>query len=82
MAPEARKKKLLYHSRRGMRELDNMLLPFVDTQFETLSVEQLELFEAFLEESDPMLFCWLMQREPAEQKYADLVALILAHARA
>lgn len=81
MTPEERKKKFLFHSRRGMWELDKILIPFVEQEFETLSDSQLGLFEEFLEEPDPTLFLWLIQSEEADDKYKDLVQHILTSVR-
>ena len=64
-----------------MWELDKILIPFVEQEFETLSDSQLGLFEEFLEEPDPTLFLWLIQSEEAEDKYKDLVQHILTSVR-
>jgi Uncharacterized conserved protein len=70
-------KRLYWHSRRGMLELDLLLVPFASTQLDKLSPEQLELYRAFIAEEDQDLFLWLTQREPAPtpelQQVVDLV---------
>jgi len=56
-------KKLVWHSRRGMLELDLLLLPFARTRLRTLSSHQQALYRQLLEEQDQDLFAWLIERE-------------------
>ena len=63
--------------RRGMLELDLFLLPFFDSVFESLSLAEQHEFIAFLEQSDPDLFQWLMQKEPAPLAYQGIVRRII-----
>ncbi len=65
MLTEIEYKKLAWHSRRGMRELDLLLLPFVESVLPVLAAEQQNLYERLLEEEDQDLFSWLVLREPA-----------------
>ena len=48
-----------------MRELDLLLLPFVESVLPVLAAEQQNLYERLLEEEDQDLFSWLVLREPA-----------------
>jgi antitoxin CptB len=65
MLTEIEYKKLAWHSRRGMRELDLLLLPFVESVLPGLAAERQNLYERLLEEEDQDLFSWLVLREPA-----------------
>ncbi len=58
-------KKLAWHSRRGMRELDLLLLPFVEGFLQKQSSEDQLLYQRFLNEEDQDLYNWLVMREPA-----------------
>jgi len=58
-------KKLAWHSRRGMRELDLLLLPFVEKYLPGLEADRQDLYRRLLEAEDQDLFCWLVLREPA-----------------
>jgi antitoxin CptB len=58
-------KKLYWHSRRGMLELDLLLVPFAETCLAQLSTQQLLAYRALLAEEDQDLFMWLTRREPA-----------------
>jgi antitoxin CptB len=61
----ARRKRLLFRSwHRGMREMDMLLGRFADLHVDTFSDRQLALFEAILEEVDPVLYGWLSGRNP------------------
>ncbi len=61
---EARLKRLLFRSRhRGMQETDILLGGFAERHLGELSDEQLDRFEAILEESDNDLFNWITGKE-------------------
>lgn len=63
--------------RRGMRELDVLIMPFFEEEYERLSVSDKHSFVALLEQQDPQLFRWLMnQSVPEEQNLARIVRLI------
>lgn len=55
-------KKMLWHSRRGMWELDILLLPFAENQLRSLAPEEQALYERLLEEEDQDLFACLVER--------------------
>ena len=46
--------------RRGLKELDLLLLPFVDEKYATLSVAEQQSFAELLETPDPELYSWLI----------------------
>lgn len=72
--------KIFWHSRRGMLELDLLLVPFATEVFETLSHQEQVLYTEFLAEEDQDLFNWLMHRsEPEQTKFKPIISLILAH---
>ncbi len=55
------KKRLWWHSRRGMKELDLLLLPFLEEVYSELSTEDQAIYRKLLEVEDPDLFTWFMQ---------------------
>ncbi len=70
--------RIKWQSRRGMRELDLMLLPFVEHDLPNLDQRYIEDYLDLLEASDLELFRWLHGREePNSQKRRELVALII-----
>ena len=71
--------RLRWRSRRGMLELDLLLLPFFDEVYRELEVEQQQTFVDLLEEDDPDLLMWFSRKGVPENKaMADLVEFILA----
>jgi len=55
-------KKMLWHSRRGMWELDILLLPFARNKLQSLCKDEQALFERLLAEEDQDLFACLVER--------------------
>ena len=67
-------------ARRGMLELDLLLVPFAQEVFETLASDQQQLFEKLLQEEDQDLWNWFLYiTEPPQTKFKPLIAQILAH---
>ena len=72
------KKRMAWHSRRGMLELDLILVPFVERHLSTLSETELQLYQGLLQEEDQDLFVWLTKREPAPTpELRQIVGLVL-----
>lgn len=77
MINPAKKAKLRWQCRRGMLELDLILLRFVEQQLDHLSEQQLVDFEVLLNHPDPELLNWLMGYEiPCDKELKDIVELI------
>lgn len=75
-------KRLGWHSRRGMLELDLILVPFSQQGLLSLAPDQLEQYRELLAEEDQDLFMWLMRRAPAPtERLQQIVDLILASRR-
>lgn len=74
---EADIKRLYWHSRRGMLELDLLLVPFAADCLGRLDTAQLEDYRALLQEEDQDLWAWFTRREvppnPALQRGVELV---------
>ncbi|MCK3655274.1 hypothetical protein A4G19_05740 [Pasteurellaceae bacterium Macca] len=66
--------KIEWACRRGMRELDKMIMPFYQQHFDDLSPSQQQTFVAMLDYTDPELFRWLMNQQPAPT--AELQAIV------
>ncbi|MGR6980233.1 FAD assembly factor SdhE [Testudinibacter sp. P27/CKL/0425] len=76
------KLKIAWACRRGMLELDFMIMPFYQQCFDTLSEQQKATFIELLDYTDPELFRWLMNQQPAPTpQLAEMVALIQANLR-
>lgn len=82
MTENVERKRLYWHSRRGMLELDLILVPFLEARFEYLDRADQKRYERLLAEEDQDLFKWFLGREQPEDKdNARIVQLILAYAR-
>lgn len=64
---DAVRSRLGWHCRRGMRELDVLLLAWLEQQFDRASAAQRAHFEALLELPDPQLQRYLLAGERPEQ---------------
>ena len=58
-------KKMYWHSRRGMLELDLLLVPFAQNVLPTLGEEQQRDYARLLREEDQDLYQWLVKKAPA-----------------
>ncbi|MCH1600784.1 MAG: succinate dehydrogenase assembly factor 2 [Pseudomonadales bacterium] len=77
---ELNKQKIFWHSRRGMLELDLLLVPFAREVFENLSTEDQLLYRDLLAEEDQDLWNWFLERvEPSEARFKAMIERILAH---
>ena len=74
MADETELKRLYWHSRRGMLELDVLLVPFVQEVYATLDADDQARYRKLLECEDRDMFGWFMQREEPED--ADLKRMV------
>lgn len=80
MEPIIEQSRLLWQCRRGMLELDLLLIPFAENQYSGLPVEEKKAFLAILHYPDPVLFAWLMQSEmPEEPELNHIVKLIRSY---
>lgn len=60
--------------RRGMRELDKLIMPFYQNHFDSLSEAEQQTFVALLQYPDPDLYRWFMNQLPAPT--AELQAMV------
>jgi antitoxin CptB len=76
---DARRKRMLFRSaHRGMHETDLVLGRFAERHLATMNEEQLDQFEALLEENDADLYNWISRREaPPPALDHDVMKMIL-----
>ncbi|GGC84976.1 FAD assembly factor SdhE [Halopseudomonas salina] len=78
MSAEIEKKRLYWHSRRGMLELDVLLGPFLEEAYSDLDAEDKLRYRKLLESEDQDMFGWFMQRsEPDDPDLKRMVRMIL-----
>lgn len=76
------KNRLLWGSRRGMLELDLILMPFVEEGYPRLTADDQARYDALLEEQDQDMFTWFLGRkDPADADLLRIVEIIREHAR-
>lgn len=79
MVTQEKLNKLFWHSRRGMLELDLILVPFVKDHYATLDATDQKRYDDLLECEDQDLFSWFMRRGlPSDPELAAIVKVILA----
>ncbi len=74
-------KRLYWHSRRGMWELDLLLIPFLKHRYSELDDADKKAYQELIEQEDQDLFTWLMRREwPQEDAFRRIVKMIIEYA--
>ncbi len=67
---DSRLKKLRFRAwRRGFREADLILGPFADRHVSTFSNQELDWFEALLEQPDQDLYAWIVGSAPTPAEF-------------
>jgi antitoxin CptB len=81
MTDTNRAKQLRYRSwHRGTREMDLLMGSFADAHIATFAPDQLAIYEAKLELSDPDLYNWITGAEPVpSDQDNDVMRLLCAH---
>lgn len=76
-SPAAELNRLRWQCRRGMRELDLLLLHFVEHRYAELEPPAAVAFARLLDSPDAVLLEWLLGRQiPSDKEVADVVRLI------
>lgn len=79
MDSKAELNRLFWHSRRGMLELDVLLVPFCKEVYPSLPEEDKVRYRKLLECEDTDMFQWFMQKsKPQDPDLARIVDTILA----
>ena len=69
--------RMWWHSRRGMLELDNLLIPFLEEVYRDLPDEDKARYKKLLSCEDNDMFEWFMQRsrpdDPAIHRMVDMI---------
>lgn len=68
------KPRLIWACRRGMLELDVILAPFVEHEYDALDEARKAVFRRLLECDDPDLFAWFMGHDRSQD--AELQAMV------
>lgn len=80
MFSEAEYKRIYWASRRGMLELDLVLMPFVEHRLRELPAADQQRYVTLLECEDTELFSWFLQSSrPSDPELTRIVDEILAY---
>lgn len=83
MDQAAENRRVYWHSRRGMLELDLVLMPFAEQVYPGLDAAEQAAYRRLLEEEDADIFGWVVHRVAVpDPALAPIVERILAHGRA
>ncbi|MEJ6478537.1 MAG: succinate dehydrogenase assembly factor 2 [Octadecabacter sp.] len=79
--PEHRIKRLRMRSmRRGIKEMDLILIAFSDAELAGLTGEEVDLYDRLLSENDHDLYQWVSGQTQTPAPYVDMIARIAARA--
>ena len=74
---EIRLKRLTMRSmRRGMKEMDILLMRYSERCLSDLTDKELDLYEALLSENDQDLYQWVSGQVTAPERFTDLIGAI------
>ena len=74
---EVRLKRLRMRSmRRGIKEMDIILMRFSEETLEDLSPEELDLYDALLSENDQELYAWVTGQTPVPERFVPIMKRI------
>ena len=77
---ETRRQRLLYQSkRRGSKEADMVIGQFAIENLEVMTSEELDQFEALLQENDPDLMTWVSGLVPPPEKHMNSIFKRICH---
>ena len=76
MAPE--EGRLRWRCRRGMKELDILLVRYMDERFCSASTQEQEAFKGLLEIQDPVIYAYCLGQERPPEHLAVLIERITA----
>ena len=71
-------RRVRWRVRRGLLELDAILVPFAEAEYSKLDKSLQKCFQRILEEEDMDLLAWLKGEVEVPRTYADVVAHIRA----
>lgn len=74
-------RRAIWHSRRGMLELDELLEPFVKEAFPLLSEDEKQVYIRFIANEDTFIFHWMINHgQPETSEFQMMVAKIKSYA--
>lgn len=82
MSDKAANDRVYWHSRRGMLELDLVLMPYAKEVYPDLSAADKAIYRHLLDCEDTELLDWLLQKSrPGDEDLASIMDKIIAYAK-
>ena len=72
----SQRSRLIWRCRRGIREMDILLLDYLEAHYDDASAEEQNTFEELLKETDLDILSWIMQKTSPDEKYVELIVFI------
>ncbi len=72
----SQRSRLIWRCRRGIREMDILLLDYLESHYDDASDEDQNTFGELLEENDLDILSWIMEKTSPDEKYIDLITFI------
>ena len=70
-------KRAIWHSRRGMLELDVLLVPFAEKYYALLDDAEKQVYRRLIDCEDPDLFTWFLEHQvPDDEELAAMVVKV------
>lgn len=73
--------RLFWRCRRGMKEMDILLLYYLENYYDQASSKEQHSFADLLEENDMDILSWIMYKTPAQKKYRNIIQNIAESAK-
>lgn len=77
LPPEQQKRALRWQCRRGIKEIEVLLIPFLEQHFEQESETLRTAFIALLEQADLDMFEWFTHREAPDDSQMELIVNVI-----
>ena len=71
--PTLEQRKVIYRARRGLKELDYYIDPYVREHYLKASEAEQAIFAQLMEEEDPDLLDWFLFNQQQKAEYAELI---------
>ena len=68
--------RVFWRSRRGLLELDLLLVPFAEQGFASLPAEQQALYGEMLDFEDVEIYAWIAGRESPPERFEDVLQAV------
>lgn len=72
----SQRSRLIWRCRRGIREMDILMLDYLESRYDNATPEEQLIFEELLEEADLDILSWIMEKTIPDDKYVGIIKFI------